>query len=179
MVMDTQNKAAWITPSWSKVMVGTFGGFVAGMCVAGTIWGFVPATIAEQHSPTPTQATLSQPITDPLDTVAQPVIAVPTEQPATPAPELVTEIPAPVIADGVNAPQIVTEPVLPVPVIDDVVDEVMDDGPAMDLVPGRLPACYYEDSEDCIWLAELEGNGIGTSFIRYDGVTYYPEGSGF
>lgn len=176
MVMDTQNKAAWNTPSWSKVMVGTFGGFVAGMCVAGTIWGFVPATIAEQHSPTPTQAAWEQPITDPLAEVVEPVIVTATEQPATPAPEPVTEIPAPVIADGVNAPQIVAEPIVPTP---DVIAEVMDDGPAMDLVPGRLPACYYEDSEDCIWLAELEGNGIGTSFIRYDGVTYYPEGSGF
>lgn len=160
--MEQPIKAAWTTPSWSKVMAGTFGGFVAGMCVAGTIWGFVPATIAEQHTP---QATLSDTVTDPLAQVA-------TEQPATAAPEPVTEIPTPVIADGVNAPQIVTEAVIPTPTF-------ATEGPAMDLVPGRLPACYVEDSEDCIWLADIMGNGEGTSFIRYDGVTYYPEGSGY
>lgn len=39
-----------------------------------------------------------------------------------------------------------------------------------------LPACPTEDSEDCYWDASARDNGEGTSFFRYGGVTYYPEG---
>lgn len=44
-------------------------------------------------------------------------------------------------------------------------------------VPGapELPACVSEDSEDCYWDAAIMGNGGGTSFVRWGGVTYYPE----
>lgn len=38
-----------------------------------------------------------------------------------------------------------------------------------------LPECEYEDSEDCIWDATTAGNQEGTSFIRYQGKTYYAE----
>lgn len=38
-----------------------------------------------------------------------------------------------------------------------------------------LPGCTQEDSEDCYWDAVTMGNGIGTSFIRWGGVTYVPE----
>jgi hypothetical protein len=40
-----------------------------------------------------------------------------------------------------------------------------------------IPPCPTEDSENCYWDAAQRGNGIGTSFIRFDGVTYYPEGT--
>jgi hypothetical protein len=39
----------------------------------------------------------------------------------------------------------------------------------------ELSPCAAEDSENCYWNAQDRGNGEGTSFIRLDGVTYYPE----
>jgi len=36
-----------------------------------------------------------------------------------------------------------------------------------------LPYCQTEDSVDCYWDAEKQGNGVGRSFIDLDGYTYY------
>ncbi len=37
-----------------------------------------------------------------------------------------------------------------------------------------FPACTTEDDErDCYWNARERGNGLGQSFIRYNGGTYY------
>jgi len=38
-----------------------------------------------------------------------------------------------------------------------------------------LRPCLVEDDDDCYWDAARMGNGQGTSFMRLDGVTYYPE----
>lgn len=37
---------------------------------------------------------------------------------------------------------------------------------------GELPPCATEDSTNCVWDAETQGNGQGTSFIDIDGTTY-------
>lgn len=39
-----------------------------------------------------------------------------------------------------------------------------------------LRPCPIEDADNCYWDAARFGNHEGTSFIRLDGVTYYPEG---
>lgn len=36
-----------------------------------------------------------------------------------------------------------------------------------------LPACRYEDSDNCYWNAKVQGNKIGESFIRYKGQVIY------
>ena len=36
-----------------------------------------------------------------------------------------------------------------------------------------LPECQDEDSRNCVWHAELHGNGIGDDFVDVDGVAYY------
>jgi len=41
----------------------------------------------------------------------------------------------------------------------------------------NLRPCLVEDDENCYWDAARMGNGQGTSFIRLDGITYYPEAS--
>lgn len=38
-----------------------------------------------------------------------------------------------------------------------------------------LEPCEYEDSMNCYWNAQEQGNGVGTSFIDIDGTAYYPE----
>ncbi|QUE25396.1 hypothetical protein SEA_FIZZLES_102 [Microbacterium phage Fizzles] len=35
-----------------------------------------------------------------------------------------------------------------------------------------LPVCVTEDSENCHWDADVQGNGRGDSYVRLDGVTY-------
>lgn len=40
----------------------------------------------------------------------------------------------------------------------------------------ELPPCPTEDSENCVWDAEVQGNGQGRSFIRLGGVTRYLDG---
>lgn len=39
--------------------------------------------------------------------------------------------------------------------------------------PADLPLCQTEDSINCRWDSQLQGNGTGTSFIDVNGVTYY------
>lgn len=39
----------------------------------------------------------------------------------------------------------------------------------------NLGACEFEDSTNCIWNAQEQGNGIGESFIDIDGATFYIE----
>lgn len=39
----------------------------------------------------------------------------------------------------------------------------------------NLGACEFEDSTDCIWNAQEQGNGIGESFIDIDGSVHYTE----
>jgi hypothetical protein len=38
-----------------------------------------------------------------------------------------------------------------------------------------LPACSAEDSDNCLWDAKRSGNGLGTSFVVYNGVYYYAQ----
>jgi hypothetical protein len=38
-----------------------------------------------------------------------------------------------------------------------------------------LPACEYEDSDNCYWDASSVGNGEGISFVTLNGVTYYED----
>lgn len=38
-----------------------------------------------------------------------------------------------------------------------------------------LEPCPTEDSDNCYWDAQRQGNGEGSSFIVLDGVIYYPE----
>jgi hypothetical protein len=52
--------------------------------------------------------------------------------------------------------------------------------PTVEVVPAAkpidlftLPACPAEDSDNCLWDAATQGNGIGTSFIAYHGEHYY------
>ena len=47
--------------------------------------------------------------------------------------------------------------------------------PAVFLHDGKeitLPACEYEDSNNCYWAAEFRGNGLGESFYVIDGKAY-------
>ena len=39
--------------------------------------------------------------------------------------------------------------------------------------PAELPACQFEDSTNCFWDADVQGNGQGVSFHDIDGVAYY------
>lgn len=39
----------------------------------------------------------------------------------------------------------------------------------------ELAACEFEDSTNCIWNAQEQGNGIGESFIDIEGETFYIE----
>jgi len=41
-----------------------------------------------------------------------------------------------------------------------------------------LPACEYEDSQNCYWDAAARGNGQGRSFIDVGGVVLYVEREG-
>ena len=36
-----------------------------------------------------------------------------------------------------------------------------------------LPACEWEDSTDCYWDADVQGNGEGRSFVDIAGTAYY------
>lgn len=36
-----------------------------------------------------------------------------------------------------------------------------------------LPSCATEDSTNCVWNADTQGNGQGRSFIDLDGIAYY------
>lgn len=40
-------------------------------------------------------------------------------------------------------------------------------------VQDSLPACVTEDSDNCYWDADVQGNGIGASFYTLNGVTTY------
>lgn len=35
-----------------------------------------------------------------------------------------------------------------------------------------LPLCPTEDSSQCVWVAEIQGNGDGISFVDLDGELY-------
>ena len=39
----------------------------------------------------------------------------------------------------------------------------------------NLVACEFEDSTNCIWNAQEQGNGIGQSFVDIDGEIFYIE----
>lgn len=41
--------------------------------------------------------------------------------------------------------------------------------------PNPNPLCEFEDSQNCIWLHWLQGNGKGNSFIDIAGTTLYAE----
>lgn len=43
---------------------------------------------------------------------------------------------------------------------------------AAQLVTPGLPACPTEDSTNCVWDAQEQGNGLGTSFVDIDGTLY-------
>jgi hypothetical protein len=47
--------------------------------------------------------------------------------------------------------------------------------PMFTLIASFLPDCPTEDSDDCAWHAERQGNGGGTSFITIGGVTWWPQ----
>lgn len=36
-----------------------------------------------------------------------------------------------------------------------------------------LPTCAQEDSENCIWDASVDGNGLGRSLVNIEGDVYY------
>lgn len=38
-----------------------------------------------------------------------------------------------------------------------------------------LPECETEDSHDCVWHADVHGNGEGHSFVNLGGHLYYEE----
>ena len=35
------------------------------------------------------------------------------------------------------------------------------------------PLCATEDSDNCVWLASLQGNGTGFDLVTIDGTTYF------
>lgn len=35
-----------------------------------------------------------------------------------------------------------------------------------------LPPCAAEDSTNCVWIADVSGNGAGSSFVDVGGVAY-------
>lgn len=39
----------------------------------------------------------------------------------------------------------------------------------------NLVACEFEDSTNCVWNAQEEGNGVGESFVDIDGTAHYVE----
>jgi len=47
--------------------------------------------------------------------------------------------------------------------------------PAGSAVASLLPtvACATEDSHNCVWNADIQGNGQGNSFIDINGTAYY------
>jgi len=51
--------------------------------------------------------------------------------------------------------------------------EVADTGRVV--VDHQLPACATEDSMNCVWDADVQGNGKGRTFVDIDGVAYYAE----
>ena len=38
-----------------------------------------------------------------------------------------------------------------------------------------IPSCQFEDSTNCIWLADKQGNKQGDSFIDIENQRFYPE----
>lgn len=36
-----------------------------------------------------------------------------------------------------------------------------------------MPSCATEDSTNCVWDAQEQGNGTGSSFVDIDGTAYY------
>lgn len=46
-------------------------------------------------------------------------------------------------------------------------------GAAAAKTTANVPLCRTEDSTNCRWDAQLQGNGEGRSFVNIDGVTYY------
>lgn len=46
---------------------------------------------------------------------------------------------------------------------------------AADAEAPDLPACEQEDSTNCVWNAQDQGNGEGESFVDVDGETFYEE----
>lgn len=43
----------------------------------------------------------------------------------------------------------------------------------MGLSVPTLPPCIWEDSDNCIWNAQIVGNRVGRTFIAYRGEVYY------
>lgn len=41
----------------------------------------------------------------------------------------------------------------------------------------NLEPCVTEDSDNCYWLADEQGNGQGRSFVAIDGHVYYLDGA--
>lgn len=41
----------------------------------------------------------------------------------------------------------------------------------------NLEPCATEDSDDCYWLADEQGNGAGRSFVVIDGAVFYLDGA--
>jgi hypothetical protein len=48
---------------------------------------------------------------------------------------------------------------------------------AADAEAPDLPACEHENSTNCVWDAQEQGNGEGESFVDVDGETFYAEPS--
>lgn len=44
---------------------------------------------------------------------------------------------------------------------------------ALILASLAFPACATEDSSNCVWIAPLQGNGQGHSFVDIGGTIYY------
>lgn len=42
-------------------------------------------------------------------------------------------------------------------------------------ISNAFPACITEDSHNCYWDANVQGNGQGNSFLDINGTAYYAE----
>ena len=44
---------------------------------------------------------------------------------------------------------------------------------ALIVAPFIVPTCETEDSSNCVWIADIQGNGLGKSFLDINGTAYY------
>jgi hypothetical protein len=83
---------------------------------------------------------------------------------------------------AVTGEQLVAGPVIERDLVPACTDAIADAGgicigePADQSAVIELPPCPTEDSDQCIWSADEQGNGVGSDFIRLNGTTYLPEG---
>lgn len=118
----------------------------------GAFWNAGIATAPTVEAPAPAAQTIS--VTAPAELEARDTYTV------TPAPVVIS------VPEQYSAPEYVETHEYTAPV-------TAEDGTQVDESFYTLPACEYEDSDNCFWDATTMGNGSGSSFTVIDGVYTY------